>query len=176
MYAREANEYYKIREEKNKRLILLAKEKMDQLDALIRKNGILAELVLTSSLNGGTNLIEDSDIDITMLVDDCGEKMKDLVNKVLVTSGFFYQKMIHGYYLFSQKTLEVEFEVKLRERFIAIPIIRLHEKLNNLSEKEKIIITYGKFLFKKSSCYGIFKMLVYNMYFADMEGCYLLGV
>jgi hypothetical protein len=55
-------------------------------------------------------------------------------------------------------------------------VMALHEIMNNLSEEDMAVVTYGKVLFRKTPAYGIFKMLVYNMYFADVPGHYMLKV
>lgn len=171
-YWEEAVDYYQKREEYNNSLAKLAEEKMGQLENLMKENGIQADIVNTSSLTAGLNLVNDSDIDITVLVDGLTPKLKEQFEKIL--DNFTCQGMVHGYYLFSQKTPDVEFEIKLRERDVAMPIIRLHQRMDQLTQKEKIIITYGKLLFHKTPLYYTFKMLVYNMYFADVEGCYML--
>lgn len=164
--------YHQKRIKYNSLLLLLANEKIKQLEKIFIDHKINAEIIDTSSLRSGINLINDSDIDITILVNDCTVEMKGHIEKLLID--YEYQRFVNGYYLFSQKVDNVEFEIKLREHKPALPIIDLHHKMNNLPEREKIIITYGKFLFHNTKYYNMFKMLVYNMYFVGIKGAYLL--
>lgn len=178
MYWTEATQYFNKREQYNQRLLNLAKDIKQMLEKLFQSYQINAEIVPTASLNSGLNLIHDSDIDITILVDDCTSVFQE-VETILLPVGFQYKGLTHGYYLFSHihsAFVTVELEVKLRDRCSAQAVIRLHRLMDNLDEKDKIIITYGKLLFRQTPYYGIFKMLVYNMYFADIEGCYMLKV
>lgn len=167
-----ALEYFQKREKNNEHLLILANNKVGMIKKLLEENGIQGEVILTSSLNAGTNLIGDSDIDITILVDGCTNEVTECVEKLLVE--FKYCGVKNDYYLFQQKTPEVEYEVKLREKKPAMVIMQLHHILNNLSVNEKIVITYGKLLFHQTDHYNMFKILMYNMYFADVLGCYLL--
>ena len=176
----EAIIYYRKREIQNKYLVELADKKIDMLKIFFgevcRKKDISIEFVLTSSLKSGINLIEHSDIDITMIVDsECSPEIIDKLKEMLIQFGFKYFGVKNDYLLFTEKTKIAEFEIKLRKRTNkTMSVISLHRRMDYLSEKEQIIITYGKLLFQNTIYYDIFKMLVYNMYFADIEGCHIL--
>lgn len=170
LYAVEAEEYY-LRREKyvdEKGLLQLAVQQKKHLEELF---GDTAECIITSSLYAGTNLINDSDIDITVLVDYVAPVHHALLK------GFKFHGIKNGYYSYGNQVDQVEIEVKLRERNPkSVAIMNLHNRLNNIDLADKKIITYAKKLFYGTPCYTEFKILMYNMYFEGMDGCHMLQV
>jgi hypothetical protein len=168
-----ARAYYMYRETYNVQLLKTASDEVKRLSECFELGNVVARIVITSSLNGGTNLIGLSDIDITVLVDI---NELDCIRGILKNIGYVDFGELHGYHSFRCNIQQIEFEVKVREPDTrGLAIIALHETLNKLDMNAKMAITYGKVLFAGTPYYHKFKMLVYNAYFYGIEGAFMLS-
>ena len=201
IYWREGTEYYTRRKKYNEETMKLAEKMIKNLQMYCMTCGISADLVLTSSLNAGTNLMDDSesngslkqetyvpsfsDIDISMLIENYDNEIAIEIGKKLAVFGFVYKHLfnpfqpLNSYYSYTKIEDGVEFEVKLRDREKSQIILNLHKYMETkLSVQEKIAITYGKLLFKTISrtAFLTFKKLVFERYLAEIEGGFMLEV
>lgn len=173
-FGQQMMEYYEKRKEYNKNLMQFALEKIKFLEKIFEKK-IQAEFVLSDSLKSGINLMYESDIDITMIVDDYTSEFVENTKSILTNIGFKYRGLINDYHLFYQKIPEVELEIKLRKCDQKTKsIIQLHNLMEELSDREKMIITFGKLIFHGTPYYNTFKMQIYNMYFVRIPGYHIL--
>ncbi|XWV25878.1 putative orfan [Tupanvirus soda lake] len=186
-----AEEYFVAREDYNSKMLDIANRKINELTLCFVNCDIHTEFIMTSSLNAGTNLVGESDIDISMLVSKLDESAMHQITLQLEKMGFVYNKFVNPsqilncYYSFSKIDGNVEFEIKVRDKENSATVLALHDYMeNNLTNEERMAITYGKFLFKNLSkhslievekkSYAIFKKMVYEMYFAKIEGGFML--
>ena len=193
LYRKEMVEYYNRRVQYNLNMMAIARNMVERLEKFCKENGIMANFVMTSSLNADINLMGDSDIDISMLVENCDYSVALGIGAKLATIGFGYKKFVNPnqplncYYLYSKIENGIEFEVKLRDSTKSQLVLRLHNHMEQkLSVDEKMAITYGKLVFKETSknettneeklAYLIFKKLVFERYFAEIEGGFMLEV
>lgn len=185
----EADAYYQFREELNVDLIKKTDQLMSDLAIICASNSISAQILPTSSVYAGTNLINDSDSDISILVANCVLTYNKIHN-MLENVGFKFVRYVGSnplnmYYLFSKQIDNDKFTIKLRSIAESKLIICLHNYLDTkLSKIEKIAITYGKYHYKKLSdqstdnidklSYAIFTKMVYEMYFYYVDGGFML--
>lgn len=186
-----ADKYFQERKVYNLKMMDVGNKMVSKLQDLSKEHGLNAEFRMTSSLNADVNLVGDSDIDISMLVDGCTFEVAVEISKYLAKLQFVYRKFVNPvqplncYYSFTMIENEVEFEVKLRDAKSSQKVIQLHEHIETkLQYWERAAITYGKLVFKELSkksttldtekyAFILFKKLVYDMYFAEIEGCFL---
>jgi hypothetical protein len=192
----EATKYYHERNKQNEKLYEIVNEAKTILtDAFINMKDI--EIHLMSSIGAKLNLMNESDIDFGCLVKDLDEVKLFEVGKILNENGFIMDHITNPlvphnkYYSFvrffpvrdSDESIEVE--SKVRDMSYSQTILKLHHILDNdLSEKDRILITYIKYLLKingknNSSIkkyYNIFKAMLYNYYFYYVDGGFLLKI
>jgi len=185
-----ADTYFLLREKHNVEIIKRSDEMVAFLADLFERNNIRTEIIPTSSIYAGTNLIFDSDSDISVLVDNCTESV-GVISPILESAGFVFEKLVNpnekrnAYYSFTQTIDNIEFEIKVRDRIDSKAIMGLHKHIEEkLTQTERIAITYAKYLFKKESktssetrakmSYAIFKKLIYEMYFYYVDGGFML--
>ena len=191
VYQEPATKYFENRKEYNVKMMVIARAMVDKLTNLALEKNISAEFVMTSSLNADTNLIGDSDIDISMLISDCNDKNAETIGQFLASLGFEYKKLsnpaqqLNCYYSFIMVKNGIEFEIKVRDRIESQLVLQLHKYIEEKSTLvERMAITYGKYIFKNLSLNGtteaeklsycLFKKLVYEMYFAEINGGFML--
>lgn len=189
--------YFNEREKYNIGIIKQANGMMEKLKDLARKENFCAKFIMTSSVNAGINLVgdpkdnsENSDVDISMTV-DWKEEHLSIYQNFLAKLGFVFKKLVNPsqplnrYHSFILIENGIEYEVKVRDRIESQTVLKLHEHMEkNLTHVERAAITYGKLIFKIISkngssenekiAYILFKKLVYEMYFADIEGGFIL--
>ncbi|XWV24641.1 putative ORFan [Tupanvirus deep ocean] len=192
-YEINAREYFEKRKAYNSKMLEIANKEMHNLDSYFKEFNIGAEFVMTSSLNADINLVGDSDIDISMLVPVLDDLIMLQISTHLNKLGYTYQKIVNPsqvlncYHSFNKNENDVEFEVKLRNKFNSRIVLELHKHMEQcLTTKERMAITYGKFLFKflsksglleeEKKSYAIFKKMVYEMYFAEIKGGFMLDL
>ena len=188
-----ANKYYDERITHNRIMMKSGEDMIESLRQFSRENKIDASFVMTSSLNADTNLIDDSDIDISMVVQDLDEEKINNMSELLLKFGFKYNKIVNPtrqkslYHSFCLIKDGIEFELKLRDKTNSQAILKLHEHMETkIPINDKKAITYGKLIFKKLSkttkekeledIYKVFKKLVYEMYFADIAGGFMFDL
>ena len=183
IYWREGSEYYVRRKSNNEELMILADLIIKNLELNCKTWGISAKFALTSSLNAKINLMDESDIDISMMVDVCDTETALEVGKKLAIFGYEYKTLVNpflplnSYYSFNKIEDNIEIEIKLRGRAKSEIMLNLHNYMENkLSPKERIAITCGKLLFKRTSrkAYLTFKKLVYERYMAEIDKGFML--
>lgn len=192
-FKKEATEYYNLRTVYNKCMMKQGDKMIDSMKKLVADNNIDAEFIMTSSLNANINLIDESDIDISMIVRDLDKTKIDYIFDVLTANGFKYVKLVNPlqmnnyYYSYVIIKDNIEFEIKVRDKASSHIILNLHKYMETkMSDKEKKAITYAKLVFKhitenaqnitEDQIYKVFKKLVYEMYFADIEGSFMLDL
>lgn len=183
-----ANEYRINRDRYNEELSIIVNDELDELKLLFKDDSDV-QLHVMSSFSSKTNLINDSDIDIGLLID--GLETKTFFNhikynkviKILYSHGYSfdyihdYKNVEHRYFSFKKIIRDVEFEIKIRDYEFSKLIFLMHQNLDNsLSYEEQTFITYGKFLCKEldkerpKNNYYIFKKIVAESAFSRVEG------
>jgi cysteinyl-tRNA synthetase len=191
----EATEYYEKRQKFNKKLIEKAKQEIEKLENALQefnKNAnskIDYELRMMSSVSSGLNLIGDSDVDYGLLVHDLTPIKTCYLIEILKNLAYEFNTITEdtnrkqAYQIRYQKyiqigELNIEFEVKIRDYDGSKPMIELHNRLDNeMPEKHKILITYGKKLLSDAGdkkIYTRFKTLFHNYYFYGVENSYFM--
>lgn len=192
-YKKEAAHYYNERINYNIHMMELGNKMMEYMKEIFTNNNIKAELVMTSSLNANINIMNESDIDISVIIDNLNESKINFITDLLLDYGYKYIKLVNplqknnNYYLYLMTIDGVTYELKIRNKVDSGIILQLHEHMeNNMSLKSKMTITYGKLIFRnilkkarnvdEKNAYKIFKKLVYEMYFADIEGGFMFDL
>ena len=176
MYEAEAIKYYKERNEKvNQKLNMIQEKVYSLLKTIVPKNYILK---CTNSFSSNLHLIEDSDIDFTILIPDMKETDFTDIQSILEPYGFLYKEensvgQPDHYYIFSKFIDGIEIEIKVRDELNSKRIMIAHQYLDNTFDEElKPYVTYLKKLLKKSLTYMYFKYMIYeySLYMSGWKG------
>lgn len=136
--------------------------------------GSYVRIMLMSSYGSNTYLMQDSDIDIGVILEvDDEEYQKNSYLNDLLNAGYQFDTFsLYGYYIYTKVINGIEIEVKIRKASEwTTSIIRLHEKLDGLPRDIQDLITYGKFLLQgDKELYDKFKSLVYCNYYTQVMG------
>lgn len=132
--------------------------------------------LIMSSYRAKLNLVDDSDLDIGLLVDELDDVKTNILHECLVKDGFKYTKTVgveytNNYYRSYQKIdCGIEIELKIRDKERSKLIVDLHYFLDNkLSDEERSLLTYAKYMLKKSgneNGYRCMKKLIYEYGFS----------
>lgn len=140
------------------------------------------------------NTIGSSDVDIGLCVENlCQDNFEDN-NLILTTiinglseSDYVFKELIgyssewhdkrNRYIVYSKIVNGVEFEIKIRDYKHTLPIIKLHQKIDNLNSfdeneiEKREILTYVKYLLNnEKEAKAIFKLFIYMSYFDGIKG------
>jgi hypothetical protein len=177
------SEYIKLRNKENELVSSMAKKEMMYLSGL--DFCCKTSIHIMSSFNSGTNLIADSDIDFGLLVLNLTDKKCATIGKILEEKGYKFAKVFNpdnpkNTYTSYEKIVDgIEIEVKIRDHDFSQVMLMLHNYLDNtLTEHQRTMITYGKYLFKthEKRLYNLFKKLIYEYAFNYIEGGHLMAV
>lgn len=162
------NENNKIKDNVNN---ILQSLKMQMSDIEFNMN-----VIIMSSYQARLNLINDSDLDIGLLVQDLNEHKLSIIYQYLENNGYKFVKTINPtnikncYHSFQKNINNIEIEVKVRDMYYSKIIVDLHDFLdNNLSEEERALFTYAKYKLKKlndQTGYKCIKKLIYEYGFS----------
>lgn len=193
----DAKKYFIKRDEYNENSLRIADEQLISINKELNNKikNIKFDLIIMSSVKAQLNLIGESDIDIGCLVKDLNEVKLFTIAKELNIMGFKFDHTLNPfvkknkYYAFTKlvdinENEQIEIEVKVRDYQYSQVVVQLHDHLDNkLTEDERIILTYLKYIYKKQAKetgnkknYKIFKTIIYNNYFYYVPGAFLLSV
>jgi len=189
-YGKEMTAYFDERNKYNKNIEPIAIKGLTEAKTAFLPFEYDHEFHIMSSYKSKTNLIGESDIDIGLLIDGLDQSKLVKVEKILEGLGYVKGEQMNKenpdttYYPYSKMIDGIEFEVKVRNNNEHTKmVLKLHEYLDNeLTDDERAIITYGKYVLKKLSkkwlikerAYKVFKTLVYEAYLHNIEGATLL--
>lgn len=179
------DEYIKERDHKNEKIMEIAKNEMKNLHEWQNNytGNIILEFKIMSSVYAKLNLIDGSDLDIGVLVDDLDDDKKHQLIDLFSKEPLEYKKMDDSWpspddpqntYISLEKIIkedeheiEMEIELKIRNKQSVLSTIELHDILdNNLSDEERKLITYTKYILSQNmehkKTYTRFKELVYE--------------
>lgn len=144
------------------------------------------KIIMMSSYGAGLNLINDFDIDVGLLVKNFDNNSLREINKFLKEQGYKYTGLtnptnIKNCYYSYQKIIDgLQVEIKIRDMDYSEIIVDLHNFLdNNLTSRERALLTYAKYILKKNNCitgYINIKKLIYEYGFScsNIEKGFLL--
>lgn len=177
--------YQQLRDEYNIKVDYTANQALKEL-----KNHVDPEthLVITSSFKSGLNLIDESDIDISLMIHELDECKLSNVSQILVKLGYEPKDIVNPneprslYHPFVKYLDGIEIEVKVRDLKTSYLLIQLHEYLDkHISLKEKILLTYAKLKLKNLSHiypsnlgYKCLKKIIYEAYFSKIKNGFML--
>lgn len=186
--------YAKERDSSNEELLTKLSLELQILNEAFKFSGISFKILPMSSLTSSLNLIEGSDIDIGLCIqnltdqhfNDDEQKLR-IADEILLSCGYKYEKKVgyslewkhknNRYTCYSKFIGEVEFEVKVRDLENTKVFIDLHEKLDReISQEKKALYTFGKLLLKDHLTKKLFKTLIYMEYFDGISGAFKLPV
>ena len=185
-----AADYRKCRDEKNKKLFVMIEEISNTLNTVFRDDDRV-NIHLMSSIGAKLNLIDESDIDfgicINNLNDEFGKLDMDIFRYVehklvelgyVNTHNFNVNNPDNRYYSYEQVIDGVEVELKIRDYETSKNILRLHHELDNsLNDEQITLFTYAKFMFvKDKQIYKYFKKILYESVFCNVEGAFVFPV
>jgi len=188
-----AFEYRQQRDACNVELFKLLNCTLDLLNSLFKNtNGM--HIKPMSSICAKLNLINDSDVDIGILI--CGLNLEcgnvdcvkyERVSDVLEEHGFVYSHVFNAdvpnnrYFSYCKIVNGVEIEVKIRDYASSFSILQLHEWLDTqLTDDEITLFTYAKYVLKQydnehnTKYYSNFKKILYETGFYCIGGSFLL--
>jgi hypothetical protein len=184
-YTSAAVSYVTMRDKHTERI----QQVLDNMLAKLRLVPVNFELTfrVMSSFYAGTYLQGESDVDIGVLVPDLTlDKTNELI-VLFANMGFtllrkddVIEDKRNTYVSMTLKTEGVDFELKLRDPNHIGGVMSMHVRLdNNVDVSTKILVTYGKYLFKTYNydnirTYNRFKVLIFEYLCGDMEGMYTL--
>lgn len=189
MFSNDATQYVVKRNERNVVLYQIMNDTVNEIEHIITSNNISAIVCPMSSICAQLNLIDESDIDIGILVDDLNtpagslnKQLFDDVYSLLLSSGYTFDHVFNEhvhynrYYSFVKYVDGVEIEVKVRDHETSKIILKLHKKLDNdLTENERTLLTYAKSLVvSDKKTYKNLKKIIYCAIFSTIPGSYLL--
>lgn len=122
-------------------------------------------IVPASSFTACINLIDDSDLDIVVLVNSM-EEIQD-VSKLLIGNNFTFDSIgsegkPEEYWIHSKVIENTTIEVKVRVDSLCKEIMARHVYLDNMSINDKKVITYIKKTLYNTDDYKKFKRLIYE--------------
>jgi hypothetical protein len=148
-----------------------------------------------SSICARLNLINESDIDIGLLVTNLDQSDGTIdpftyanISAMLESHGFLFDHSFNKdvpsnrYFSFIKFIDGAEVEVKVRDHEKSNVVLELHEYLDTRLTNEQITLyTYGKYLFKQLDktddshrSYGKFKKMIYESAFSHIKGGFVL--
>jgi len=188
----DARKYYNERNKYNKAIFNIAKKSMNELKNAFKNEEIKKHInfEIMSSFNAKLNLIGESDIDIGCLEKNLDESKLFQIISVLEKLGYTHtyilnpQSINNKYYAFSKFVKinskdKIEVEVKIRDYDYSLPVLELHNYLDNkLTDKERISYTFLKSVLKNHSkeYYNMLKTMIFNTYFYYVKGGFVLNL
>ena len=165
----EATEYVKRRDVKNEEIKELPGKIISNIGKILEETKYDITLRIMSSYNARLNLIDESDIDIGVLIKDLDAGKLTNIHALLLKDGYTHTKIVNPqdekkkYYCYEKVVDGVEIEIKVRDFDHTQIIVKLHDYLDNdLTEDERIIFTYAKFMLKSDKIlYKYMKMIIY---------------
>lgn len=197
-FSLEIHAYSELRDEYNTehQLAEIALKEITTIKQLLSSNNLNVTVIDTSSIKAGTSIICNSDIDLSILIDDISTSSKPLYDELLTTLGYTYSHLVNPnqprncYHSYTStrcyNTVQIEFEIKLRNKIESQTILELHRYIEyDVPQLVKKIVTFGKYMFmilstmpnnhqSEKISYALFKKLVYEMFFCNVSGGFLL--
>jgi hypothetical protein len=192
-YSEQAKEYYQKREEFSNRIVDPVNEKVKDILLNVKKEyeekfNDSFNYQVASSYSAKMNLIGESDIDYFILFKPLTDERSIKISQILTKYGFEFEKtmnpnMKHNtYYVFSTVIDNVEVEFKVRDYYYTKNVIRLHDYIDNkLDTNLKVLLTFAKYQLKLKSKedktfkgYNMFKTILYNYCFKDIEDAFYI--
>lgn len=187
-YKNEAIEYYDKRNKFNVKIEDVADKCISEL-----KNNIKVpfniSIVITSSYSAKINVMNSSDIDVSILVESLDEHKLFTIIGMLNKIGYKFSHIRNPnakhnkYYSFIKFIDDVEIEVKVRDSELSKPVIELHNYLDTqLTEDQRISITFIKYMLyqlqkmNKDRGYEYFKKLMYEAFFYYIKDGFLFDL
>lgn len=188
----DATKYVKIRDIFNEKIRGIPEKVMSDINKEINKEiineitnkqvNIKIDMQIMSSYASKTNLIDESDIDIGLLIDQMNDEKLNIIDQVLKKCDFKFVKIMHQmgsiynrYHVYNKIVDGIDIEIKVRDLEKTQTILELHKYLDTkLTEEETTLFTYGKYLLKNTVEYDRFKMLIYNYAFFNLENYFFL--
>ena len=173
-YIIEANKYYKKRSIIDKKLETIQNIAVNEVqEKLIELNLEDYYILPAGSFTAKTNLIDESDIDIIILIKKKAyHDINLIISNILGSCGYNFlgirnsniEKNYNKHYVFNKfiSNVEIEYKIMIKENFE--DFISMHKYLDNeLDSSDKIITTYTKYILKKhdSIIYNKFKQIYY---------------
>jgi hypothetical protein len=184
----DAQKYYNEREKYNIEIQKIFDECIKEVKRILSSISYRYKLQSMSSFPK-FNLIDDSDIDLGLLVYYLDKNKLFELTKILVDNGYHLNgitvnKQAPGAdaYRFGKTINKIEVEIKIRDYQYSQPLIELHDKLDNkLCNYEYIYWTYHKLLLKNISktdkkikpIYDDFKRILYHVYFDGIDNSFI---
>lgn len=192
-YSEPAKEYYQKREEFSNKIVDPVNEKVKAILLGVKKEYEIKfndsfDYQVASSYSAKMNLIGESDIDYFILFKPLTDERSIKISQILTKYGFEFEKtmnpnMKHNtYYVFSNVIDNVEVEFKVRDYYYTKNVIRLHDYIDNkLDQNLKVLLTFAKYQLKLKSKedktfkgYNMFKTILYNYCFKDIEDAFYI--
>lgn len=177
IFEKEADEYAKKRDDYNEKINHIPIVLIKILEKLYD-----AKFVMMSSFNAKLNLIDESDIDIGMLVKNLDKDKLLNIHKQLSEYGFKYTITCNPhrpdvYHCYVIVIDNVTIELKVRDIDGVSFILKIHDRLNNFTSKERSLLTYAKFILKDDKkSYDQLKRVIYAYASFSVEDAYLLKI
>jgi hypothetical protein len=116
------------------------------------------------------HLLNTSDIDFALLVEDLTQEKINIYGKNLEDSGFQFGEKINGYFIYRKKIYGIDIEVKLRDHSQSVRIQALHQHLNQLAYNTQCLLTYAKAVaFSDPNLYSKLKKIIYSAYYTQIN-------
>lgn len=173
-YIIEANKYYKKRSIIDKKLETIKNIAINEVqEKLIELKLEDYEILPAGSFTAKTNLIDESDIDIIILIKKKAyHDINLIISNILGSCGYNFlgirnsniEKNYNKHYVFNKfiSNVEIEYKIMIKENFE--DFISMHKYLDNeLDSSDKIMTTYTKYILKNhdSIIYNKFKQIYY---------------
>lgn len=186
LFRDEAKIYMSKRDDYNNKIKNNVNSILSQLRKQISNIQFNIDVVVMSSYQARLNLINDSDLDIGLLVKDLDDNKLSVVSQYLLKNGYKFIKTVNPlnikncYHSFEKNIDNIEVEVKVRDMNYSKIIVNLHDFLdNNLNEEERALFTFAKYKLKNLNDrkgYNYLKKLIYEYGFSctDIDNGFLL--
>lgn len=194
IFKKEAKIYFDKRNEFNDKIKTVPQKIIKQIETELYGIKIKTRLQIMSSFSSNTNLMDESDIDIGLLVEDLNKSdYKMIIEEKLIKMGYKYhetrneneiKKRYYSYNKFINVTINgcdklIEIEVKVRDLVDSKQMIELHNNLDTkLTIIQQMLYTYIKLILKPTDkkTYSNFKKLMQNSFLINVKDAYALAV
>jgi len=167
----DATEYYKKCRKNDKKLVKIQNDVINSIkkyiDTYSCSKNIKYLMKSGSSFSAKTNLLNDSDIDIDLLIKDFNDDKFICISNMLGNNNFLLHEIVvdekRKYYVFTKVIDKTDIEIKMINYDTFKETLKIHYIDNKINTKEKILITYAKYILKNydKKYYDLFKIIYY---------------